>query len=85
MFKDHSIPGEAPHGKRCVYDTMIKTLCLIHRIDLKTTGLENLKDPGRTFAIFFLFPVKNVNYVNDIRVLYNILYIGYYILYCFVK
>ncbi|MCI4392544.1 hypothetical protein PGIGA_G00147100 [Pangasianodon gigas] len=46
VFTDHSIPGEDPQGKRHIYETMIKTLCQIHRVDLKTTGLENLRDPG---------------------------------------
>ncbi|KAI5613296.1 acyl-CoA dehydrogenase family member 11 [Silurus asotus] len=44
VFNDYTIPGEDPEGKRCVYEAMIKTLCQIHRVDLKSTGLENLKD-----------------------------------------
>ncbi|KAG7318447.1 hypothetical protein KOW79_018202 [Hemibagrus wyckioides] len=46
VFNDHSIPGEDPHEKRCVYETMIKTLCQIHRVDLKNTGLDSLRGPG---------------------------------------
>ncbi|XP_017307847.1 acyl-CoA dehydrogenase family member 10 [Ictalurus punctatus] len=46
VFNDHSIPGEDTHGKRHVYKAMIKTLCQIHRVDLKTTGLQNRRDPG---------------------------------------
>ncbi|KAK2845740.1 hypothetical protein Q7C36_010594 [Tachysurus vachellii] len=47
VFIDHSIPGEDSRGKRCVYETMIKTLCQIHRIDLETTSLENHRDQGQ--------------------------------------
>ncbi|KAF5904803.1 acyl-CoA dehydrogenase family member 10 isoform X2, partial [Clarias magur] len=46
VFNDHAVPGEGPHGKRCVYEAMMKTLCQIHRVDLKTAGLENRRDPG---------------------------------------
>ncbi|XP_053336646.1 acyl-CoA dehydrogenase family member 10-like [Clarias gariepinus] len=46
VFNDHSVPGEGPHGKRCVYEAMMRTLCQIHRVDLKTAGLENRSDPG---------------------------------------
>ncbi|XP_027001543.2 acyl-CoA dehydrogenase family member 10 isoform X2 [Tachysurus fulvidraco] len=45
VFIDHSIPGEDSCGKRCVYETMIKTLCQINRVDLETTSLENRRDP----------------------------------------
>lgn len=59
VFKDPFVPGEGPRGKKRVYEAMIKTLCQIHRVDLKAIGLEDRRDPGRTFAIFSCF--KNAN------------------------
>lgn len=58
VFNDHSVPGEGPHGKRCVYEAMMKTLCQIHRVDLKTAGLENRSDPGRTSSLSPILKTK---------------------------
>ncbi|XP_062874080.1 acyl-CoA dehydrogenase family member 10-like [Trichomycterus rosablanca] len=43
---DPMLSGVIPDKKRCVYETMIKTLCQIHSVDLKTTGLEDLIKSG---------------------------------------
>ncbi|XP_026884905.2 acyl-CoA dehydrogenase family member 10 isoform X1 [Electrophorus electricus] len=46
IFNNPFLPGLAPDRKRSIYETMVQTLCQIHRVDLKTTGLEDLREPG---------------------------------------
>lgn len=45
VFNDPSLPGLDPNGKKCVYEAMIQTLCQIHRVDHRTTDLQELGGP----------------------------------------
>ncbi|XP_072521093.1 acyl-CoA dehydrogenase family member 10-like isoform X2 [Salminus brasiliensis] len=45
VFNDPSLPELDANGKKCVYEAMIQTLCQIHRVDLRATGLQDLGKP----------------------------------------
>ncbi|XP_036454872.1 acyl-CoA dehydrogenase family member 10-like [Colossoma macropomum] len=44
VFNDPSLPGLDADEKKYVFEAMIQTLCQIHRVDLGTTGLEDLRE-----------------------------------------